>query len=209
MASPKKSKATTTLKLHSAAARPARPPARIHELEIRLRHVEPQVWRRFAVRSSISLARLHDVIQVVMGWEDCHLHEFATRDRRRFAPRYDELDLDADVIESRRVKVSDVLPKVGARLLYEYDFGDSWEHELKAVAIRAPEPGVRYPRCLAGQGACPPEDVGGPYGYAGMLEALRDPRHAQHDDFVEWVGDAFDPETFDLEGVNKQLASFR
>lgn len=211
MASTERKKTAKKLTPRAAAARSLKSPRTIHELEISLREIEPRVWRRFAVRSTISLARLHDVIQVVMGWYDCHLHEFSTRDGRRYAPRSPDMDLewDADVIDSRRAKLGSLLPRAGSRAVYQYDFGDSWELDLKVVAIRAPATGVRYPCCLAGERACPPEDVGGVYGYAEMLEALRDPQHEEHVNFVEWLDEPFDPEAFDLDAVNRLLASCR
>jgi hypothetical protein len=94
-------------------------------------------------------------------------------------------------------------------LRYEYDFGDSWEHELLVEKILPPEPGVRYPLCLKGKGACPPEDVGGVWGYDSFLEAIADPKHPEHDDMLEWVGGEFDPEAFDLDEVNEALRYVR
>lgn len=208
---PKQRKATLRITKAPVTARETRLSQQVHELEISLREVEPRVWRRFAVCSTTSLAKLHEVIQTVMGWYDCHLHQFVMRDGRRYAPRSPDMDLewDADVIESRRVKVYDVLPRVGALAGYEYDFGDGWEHDLKVVAIHAPETGVRYPCCLGGERACPPEDVGGVDGYAEMLVALRNPRHREHASYVEWLGRPFDPNEFDCDAVNKLLASCR
>jgi len=95
------------------------------------------------------------------------------------------------------------------KFLYEYDFGDGWEHELLVEKILPAEPGVGYPRCLKGKRACPPEDVGGVWGYADFLEIMRDPNHPEHEDMLEWVGGEFDPEVFDLEEVNAELEEMR
>ena len=183
----------------------------VHELEITLLDVEPRVWRRFAARSDLSLAKLHDVIQVVMGWADSHLHQFVTDDETRYAPLspYGDPDWDESVSNSAKTRVQDVLPTKGARLSYQYDFGDGWEHLIEVVAIHPPEAGMKYPRCLAGERACPPEDCGGPYSYPDFLAALADPKHPEHEELTEWIGGKFDAEAFDVGEVNKLLAEFR
>ena len=91
------------------------------------------------------------------------------------------------------------------RFVYEYDFGDSWEHQIVVEKVLVPEAGVRYPVCLAGKRACPPEDVGGIWGYAEFLEAMRDPEHTEHETMLAWIGGAFDAQAFDLEGINQRL----
>jgi hypothetical protein len=181
----------------------------IHQFEIFLAETKPRIWRRFEVRSDITLAELHDIIQTVMGWYDCHLHQFIDAKERRYGPHDDDMDAewDADVTEECEVPLRDVMPTKGSRLAYEYDFGDGWEHGLKVVAIGPPQPGVRYPRCVAGGKACPPEDCGGVWGYYEMLKILADPKHEEHDSYREWIGDKFDPDKFDLNRVNKALAS--
>lgn len=98
-----------------------------------------------------------------------------------------------------------MVPRAGVRFLYEYDFGDSWEHTLRVEKILPPEPGVHYPQCLAGKRACPPEDVGGVWGYQEFLAALADPDDPQHDEYLEWIGGEFDAETFDPGEVNARL----
>jgi len=153
---------------------------------------------------------LHDIIQMVMGWKDCHLHEFnigdwtyASRD-----PDFDDLD-DREIKDEGRTYLRDVLGGEGFRFRYRYDMGDNWQHGLEVINIHTPEKGVRYPICLAGERACPPEDVGGPWAYADMHEALADPKHEEHEQYVEWIGDSFDPETFNLKEVNQMLKGIR
>jgi hypothetical protein len=211
MAPTKRKQAAPKLRLRKSAARAPKAPASIHELEISLCEIEPRIWRRFVVRSDASLARLHDVIQVVMGWYDCHLHQFIGPDETRYSPPYREMDFDwdADVIDERKVKIRKALPDVGSRLVYEYDFGDGWEHVIEVVDIHPPEPGTRYPRCLAGERACPPEDCGGPYSYPELLAALANPKHPEHEQLTEWVGGAFDAEALDVDRVNRGLVGFR
>ena len=186
-------------------------PTTIYELEIFLAETDPKIWRRFEVRSDITLAKLHDIIQIVMGWTNSHMHHFMDLDEKRYAPRHDDVDADwnDEVTEERETVLRDVMPKKGSRLVYEYDFGDSWTHGLKVVAVGAPQPSVRYPRCLAGEKACPSEDSGGVWGYYEMLKILADPKHKDHDSYREWIGGKFDPDEFDLDEVNDSLASIR
>lgn len=189
-----------------------KPPAEMYEIEIVLAETNPRIWRRLATRADISLATLHRLIQIVMGWTDSHLHQFIGPDETRYAPLSDDMgaDWDADVIEEAATRLKDVLPGKGSKIDYEYDFGDGWVHHLKVVAVHPPEPGVQFFRCLAGERACPPEDVGGVWGYYAMLEALLDPEHEEHKSFLEWMGDkSFDPDRFELEKVNKRLARLR
>jgi hypothetical protein len=176
------------------------------------------------------LGDLHEVIQIVMGWTNSHLHQFIIRDPRPKLPR-EELralgqsgQLDALAIRLRRdrylsdprfeveetedeskVMLSEVAPAVKSKFIYEYDFGDGWEHLIEVVKIGPPVEAVKYPMCIAGKGACPPEDCGGIWGYYEMLEAVKDPRHERHGEFVEWLRHDFDPERFDLEKVNVTL----
>lgn len=119
--------------------------ANIFEIEVFLAETEPRIWRRFAVRDDITLAKLHDVLQTVMGWYNCHLHQFLDIDENRYGPRDDDMDpeWDADIIEERRIKLREVMPRKGSRLVYEYDFGDDWVHGLEVVKIGPPDPGVR------------------------------------------------------------------
>ena len=113
------------------------------------------------------------------------------------------------MVDERQVRLDQIAPNVKARFVYEYDFGDSWEHKLVVEKILPPEAAVKYPRCMDGQRACPPDDVGGVWGYQDFLDAIRDPKHPDHEDMVEWIGGEFDPEAFDLRGVNGALQLFQ
>lgn len=188
--------------------RKASSPIEIYELEITLLDIEPRIWRRFAVQGNVTLARLHDVIQAVMGWTDSHLHEFIVGENR-YTAFYPNMDWDflEGMIDEEMVKLCELVKEPRARFIYEYDFGDSWQHELVVREIGPPKPGVHYPMCLAGERACPPEDCGGIGGYQDLLEAISDPSHEEHAELLEWVGGAFDPEAFDLEEANRFLRS--
>ncbi len=181
-------------------------PDDIFQLRVSLLDIDPQIWRRLLVPQDLTLPRLHSVLQVVMGWTDSHLHQFKVGDVY-FAEPHEELE--PGPIDYRRIALNKIAPRRGSTCIYEYDFGDGWEHlievedDLPVETVTVP-----VPRCLAGERACPPEDCGGPGGYAEFLEALQDPHHPEHDEYLEWVGRDFDPEAFDLERVNRILARY-
>jgi hypothetical protein len=165
--------------------------------------VRPAVLRRVQVPGELSLAGLHAVVQVAMGWTDSHLHEFDVDGARYGLP---DPDWDAgEVGDEARVTLFRLLGQ-GDRAGYVYDFGDGWTHRLTVEKVLAPEPGVSYPRCVSGRRACPPEDVGGPWGYDEFLAAMADPAHPEHEQYREWLGEPFDPAAFDLTEVNAALA---
>lgn len=179
------------------------------QFRVTLLEVEPPVWRRVQVRDG-TLASLHEVIQTAMGWEDRHLHRFEI-DGLRYGPADPgDFDLSDQTQDEAAVLVSGVLPRTGrrTRFFYEYDFGDRWRHEVIFEGFPPPGAGTAYPLCLEGERACPPEDVGGPVGYAEFLDALADPEHDRHEESVEWAG-GFDPEAFSAEEVNERLKPLR
>lgn len=174
----------------------------VYTLTIALRDVQPAVCRQLVVKSETPLPKFAQMLERVMGWESYHLHMFEVGGIL-FGPQDDEFDSE-HVIDERKVTVQQVLPRVGAQLRFDYDFGDGWEHVVVVDAIEAPLEGKRYPICLAGERACPPEDCGGVTGYEELLAALADPSSEEYEDYVEWAGD-FDPERFDLVGANRRL----
>lgn len=177
----------------------------IYQTKVTLRHIRPPIWRRIQVRSNVTLQKFHRILQDVMGWYDSHLHQF-TIDGVYYAERDPERDSFGPPQRSdRTARLGDVISGLKMEFIYEYDFGDGWEHEILVEKILPPEDGVRYPVCIAGARACPPEDCGGPWGYAGLLEAIRNPNHKEHKELLEWLGRRFDPEAFDLEGINRAL----
>jgi hypothetical protein len=155
------------------------------------------------VRGDLSLERLHTVFQEAMGWQDAHLHEWTVSGRRYGQPEPDEPHYDVE--KGWLLTLREAAPAAGARFEYLYDFGDSWAHEVLVERIDPPDPELRVAECLAGKRACPPEDCGGPSGYARFLKAIRDPRHPEHEGVLDWVGGRFDPEAFDLAAVNRGL----
>lgn len=182
------------------------PPPAVYQLKITLKGARPPIWRRVLVPSNLLLSQLHTVVQRAMGWYGGHLHEFTVGRESYGVPDPDYRD---DVLSERRVRLDQLVPREKGKLRYLYDFGDSWDHEILVEKILTPDPSVRYPVCIAGKRECPPEDVGGVWGYADFLEAIADPNHPEHGNLLEWVGGEFDPEAFDLEAVNRQLAALR
>jgi Plasmid pRiA4b ORF-3-like protein len=177
---------------------PVRPS--IHTIKVSLRYMKPPVWRRLQVSSQTSLAELHHIIQAAMGWYDCHLHQFEVRDLYYAAPEH-ELDDTSD--ESRRTLAN---LRVGERFVYWYDFGDDWYHDILVESVDRSDPALTYPRCVTGRRACPPEDCGGPWGFAELMGALGDEKHPEHEMYREWIPAGYDPARFDLAETNEALA---
>jgi hypothetical protein len=173
----------------------------IYQVKISLGDVIPEVWRRVALPGGYSLDRVHRVIQLAMGWQDYHLHSFEIDGVQYGQP---DPDGELDLRDELDVRLDSVAGK-DSEFLYTYDFGDWWEHEVVVEQIDPADPDERYPICLAGQNACPPEDVGGAYGYAGFLAALADPEHPEHEAMREWIGRPFDPRQFDPDRVTALL----
>jgi len=173
-----------------------------YQLHIQLAYIEPTIWRRIAVSGQITLFTLHQMLQVGMGWENYNLHQFVVG-----TTRYGELDSEYELPkkDERRARLRTVAREVGAKFIYEYDFGDGWRHVITVEDIQPMNDYIVVPRCLDGARACPPEDCGGIGGYAHLLEALRDRRHPEHKELRAWVGKHFDPELFSLQQVNSAL----
>ncbi len=190
----------------------ASPAAGVFEIKVTIGGIEPPVWRRLLVRADTPLDRLHGVLQAAFGWTDSHLHHFYTGNRRQGLTYYGIPSPDGDnwgtpEEDERRFSLRDLVPGKGAALAYEYDFGDSWLHQIKVERVLGGEEAGPTPRCTGGARACPPEDVGGAWGYEEFLEILADPAHDGPDELQEWLGGAFDPEAFDLEAANAALAN--
>lgn len=184
--------------------RKAQRPAQIYQIKVTLQESRPPIWRRIQVREDITLAKLHSVLQAVMGWTDSHLHQFVIGKTYYGVPDEDESEF-RQPLDEQEFTLSDLGLGQDSQLQYDYDFGDNWHHMLRIEKILPPQPGLRTPVCLAGARACPPEDVGGVWGYETFLKAIGDPGHPQHTEMAEWTGGEFDPEAFDLDAVNADL----
>lgn len=174
----------------------------IYQFKVTLNGIRPPVWRRFLIASTDSLADLHLVVQIVMGWTDSHLHEFVKGKECYGVP--DE-DFPSDIHDESKFRIGQVLKQEKDKLRYTYDFGDGWDHDIVLEKILPFDTKTKLPACLKGSRACPPEDVGGTPGYEMFLEAIADPDHPEHAEILEWLGEPFDPEHFDLAEANDLL----
>ena len=176
----------------------------LYQLKITLRDIHPPIWRRIQVWEDTTLAQLHTILQIVMGWEDYHLHEFVIGGRLYSVPDPDDIMYERKVVDERHVQLGEVVPRVGSEFKYLYDFGDSWEHDLILDAILLPETTTQYPTCIGGERRTPPEDVGGIPGYEEYLTVLADPENEEHGNMLQWRG-PFDPESFAQDQINQGL----
>jgi hypothetical protein len=182
-------------------------PQKLYQIQIALRKYKPKIWRRILVDPGLKLTDLHLIIQTVMGWSNTHLHQFR-KHRIHFVPSDEDIsDLFPDDINytKKKTKISDILLFEKDKAIYDYDFGDGWEHDLVLEKIIPFEKGMIHPVCVKGKYQCPPEDCGGVWGYEDMLEVLRNPKHPEYKEITEWIGEDFDPDYFNLEEINALL----
>ena len=178
----------------------------LYQFKINLKDSTPPIWRRIQV-ADCTLDKFHEHIQTAMGWTNSHLHHFRVGEQLYGDPMLMEEDMEAmHYKDSTRTKISKIVPVNGkpSKFQYEYDFGDGWEHEILFEGCPSPEKGKKYPLCVEGARACPPEDVGGIDGFYNYLEALADPKHEEHEQFMKWRG-PFDPEMFDAGEATKAM----
>jgi hypothetical protein len=196
---------------HKPAAQRGNGSNEVHQVKVTLLDTNPPIWRRFAVPSNMTLEKLHWVIQIVMGWEEGHLHQFITEDEHFYGPHFEGMDADwaKEVRDESRARLFEVAGSPKSRFVYEYDFGDGWQHGLDIEKISPALPGIHYPTCLEGERACPPEDCGGAAGYYEFLEAITDAEHPRHNELLEWIGGEFDPDAFDIDEVNQILVEIK
>ena len=179
---------------------------KIYQVQITLKGSRPRIWRRLLVPSDTLLSDFHMIIQTAMGWTNSHLHQFV-KDQTYYTVKMED-DMywnDYDNIDYKGLKISDLLSKEKESMIYEYDFGDGWEHKIVLEKILPFDEEIKYPVCTAGKMNCPPEDCGGIWGYYNMLEVLQNPEDEEYEDYREWLGDDFDPEYFDKDRINRLL----
>ena len=185
----------------------------VFQFKISLQEIEPLIWRRIQISDLCTFWSLHVVIQDALGWQDYHLHEFTVIDPLDSSTIKIGIPSDEDPDEYRplagwELKVAPFLEK-NSTMLYEYDFGDSWQHTIKFEGKFDKEPGNKYPICLGGQRSCPPEDVGGSHGYAMFLKSIKDKKHPEHKNNLRWIGGRFDPEHFNIAEIKFSNPSYR
>ena len=167
----------------------------IYQFKITLKYITPKIWRRIQVPSNYSFWDLHVAIQNAMGWYDCHLHQFDMKNPRTGFPTIIGTT-ECDESEEK-AKIARYFLPTNKKAIYEYDFGDLWQHEIVLEKILPAVTGSKYPQCIGGKRACPPEDCGGPYGYGRLLAIIKNRKHAEYKETKEWLSDRFDPEDFD------------
>ena len=178
------------------------------QLKIKLKDSKPPIWRRILVNNDIAFSYLHNIIQIVMGWENYHLYSFNFKGFTigEDDPEFDDFFGKDNKLNADNTPLSEILLKVKQKFIYEYDFGDGWEHELIVEKFLPLNKKIPVAKCLKGVKACPPEDCGGIWGYYNLLEAINDKKHPEHNDVLEWIGEEYDTEYFNLKEVNLELS---
>jgi hypothetical protein len=179
-----------------------------HDLIVRvtLRYITPPIWRRLRLPDHLTLHQVHRVLQLVFGWQDYHLYSFEAGERL-YEPPYDG---EAEGISTMATTLRSLQLRAGEQLVYRYDFGDDWEHDILVEKLlprpsREEEDQPAWPALLEGERAGPPEDTGGPWGYEELLKILEDPGHPEYRERREWLDDAYDPAVFDRRSVANAL----
>lgn len=175
---------------------------KVYQIKIKLKGTKPPIWRRVQVLDNINLSDLHILIQTVMGWDNYHLHQFDIYGEYYSDPEM----LDYDYVKNEnKFKLSKFKFREKDKFIYEYDFGDFWEHEILIEKILPVDNNVKYPICIGGKLACPPEDCGGIWGYYELLNTISNPENEGYEDMIEWLGYDFDPVYFSIEETNIYL----
>ena len=177
-----------------------------YQIQIVLRGSKPKIWRRILVPSDLLLSDFHVIIQITMGWTNSHLHQFI-KDRTFYTKRMADDDFwgEMDNVDYSKIKISDLLKKEKDRIIYEYDFGDGWCHDIILEKIIVEEEIGQIPMCIKGKRNCPPEDCGGTWGYQDLLHTISNPKHEDYESMIEWLGGEFDPDYFDKNEINAML----
>jgi hypothetical protein len=192
--------------LESLLAMKKKKESQVYQIKIALKGSRPPIWRRCLISGNTSLKKLHDIFQCVMGWGNYHLHQFIIHgiEYGEHNPEY-EMYLENE----KKVKLGDLSLAEKDKFIYEYDFGDSWQHVVTVEKILPENNSLRLPQCVKGKLACPPEDSGGIWGYQELMDTIADRQHPEREEMLEWLGDDFDPNFFDLNIVNRELANIR
>jgi hypothetical protein len=174
----------------------------ILQLKITLNDIKPAIWRRVLVDSDVKLPDLHKIIQTVMGWTNSHLHQFIINGQYYSIPDDESF---SEVIDYRRIKLDSLVNMPKSKFIYEYDFGDGWEHSIVIEKILSRYKDTYYPICIEGKRNCPPEDCGGSGGYENLIEIISNPKHEEYNEMIEWLGDNFNPEELNIDEINELL----
>lgn len=181
---------------------------KIFQVQIALKGSKPKIWRRILIPSDLLLSDMHRIIQSTMGWTNSHLHHFIKDGAFYMVKHIDDFtwdEMNNIDYKKKKIRISDLLKAEKDKIIYEYDFGDGWEHDIILEKVLPFDNKAKYPVCVTGKMSCPPEDCGGIWGYSDMLEILKQPDHEEYESFIDWLGDDFDPEYFDKDEVNDLL----
>ena len=176
----------------------------IARLRISLDETEPEIWRRVEVGLGASLQDLHNVIQAVMGWENAHLWEFEAAGRVYGTP---DPAWGRDISSAKSTRLGSLIEAGVRTFTYVYDMGDNWQHTIAVEAVEAADPEQLYPRFVDGERRCPPEDVGGIDGFYAFVEVMSDPAHEEHEQMLDWYGQAYDPDDLDLGLIRQRIGA--
>ena len=177
----------------------------LYQIKVTLAESKPPIWRRLIVKDNIRLDHLHSVLQISMGWLDCHLHQYIVGNSYIGLP---DPDFEMNVIDERKIYLYDLVSNPKDNFIYEYDFGDSWTHKIVLEKI-LPLDFSKSPIVIKGKKACPPEDCGGIWGYSDFLEVIQNPKSEEHESMLEWVGGKFDPDELDIKLINIHLENLK
>jgi hypothetical protein len=174
----------------------------IYQMKISLDFIRPEIWRSFVVDSSILLDDFHNIIQNIMGWTNTHLYGFNIKNED-----YSPIDEDSDPSEkdSKIFSLRQLELQEKDQIRYTYDFGDDWQHTIILEKVLQPDNKMQTPYCLDGARNCPPEDCGSTPGYEGIVEAMKTPKSKAAKEFIEWLGEPYDPEKFNKDEINEIL----
>jgi len=181
---------------------------KILKLKITLIDSNPQIWREVLVPMDKTFEDLHYVIQAVMDWGNCHMHEFPLNESKYIGdePPNPQSRKDRSYLKESKLKIKKYLNKKGDSIKYIYDFGDYWRHEIEVIDVLEQDDNREYPICIDGENASPPEDVGGISGYKRMVDAFSNKNHPDYDEYKEWLGiEVYDAEKFDMDYINKKI----
>jgi len=179
----------------------------IIQLKITLKGTKPPIWRRVQLDKSTTFLKLHHIIQIAMGWTNSHLHEFEINGYRIAESNEDfEEDFGGNTIDASTVSLDSIIVITKEKFNYYYDFGDSWDHQILVEKFLPRDSNTKYPNCIAGKLNCPPEDCGGIWGFYNLLEIIKDKKHPEHKEMLEWLGGEYDSEYFDMAEINEELS---
>jgi len=183
----------------------ARAAHKLLQLKVTLTGSKPPIWRRLIISNMVSLNQFHHVLQIAMGWESYHLHQFEAHGATYHEEDSEsEFDLE-DALDERKFKLHQLLDQEKDTITYTYDFGDDWKHKIVVEKVLPWDPNTPQPRVIKAKGACPPEDVGGIWGYYDFLAAVKDRKNPDHEEMLDWCGGKFDPNDYDLDLTNERL----